>query len=106
MTLAYLRNIIIFLILLVSASLYFASVVPAGLFVEVKAEVLSRTARSGPTGNVGVLICKLDSGNRVSVDLPPHGKAQIGDRVLLRSYERYIFGDKYQFAGKLITDSS
>ncbi len=104
MSLAHFRNVILILLVLISASLYFASVIPVSETIEVKAEVVSRTARSGPTGHTGVLICELTSGSRVRVDLPSHAVAKIGDRVVLRTYERYIFGNKYSFAGKLIAD--
>ena len=83
MTLAQVRNFIMALLVLIALGGYFASVIPASPTVEVKAEVVSRTARSGPTGNVGILICELNSGNRVSVELPSHAAAQIGDRVRL-----------------------
>ncbi len=97
-----LKSIVLGLILLFAAGVYSASFVPASATSEIEAEVITRTARSSPTGNIGILLCKLDSGSTVTVELPPHGKARKGDRIMLRSYDRYIFGAKYQFGGKLI----
>jgi len=80
---------------------YLASVIPAGPPTEVTAEVISRTARSGPTGNIGVIICKLESGGTVRVDIPPIASVRVGDTVFLSSHERYFLNAKYHFLGRL-----
>ena len=102
MKLLNLKNLVVLVFLLAASSIYFASVVPASPTVEITAEVVSRTSKSGPTGNTGILICKLESGNTVMVETPPFAKARTGDQVMLRSYERYLFGDKYHFGGKIL----
>jgi len=99
---ANLRNLFAALVLLAGVGVYFASVVPTSHTIEITAEVVSRTSRSGPTGNTGILICKLDTGNTVMVNAPAISKARTGDKVMLRTYERYLFGNKYQFGGKII----
>jgi len=103
---ASIKNLLAIIILLAGTGVYFASVVPASATVEITAEVVSRTSRSGPTGNTGILICKLDSGNTVMVNAPAISKARTGDTVMLRTYERYLFGSKYQFGGKVLNKSN
>ena len=97
-----LKSLVVLFFLLAAGGIYFASVFPASPTVEVTAEVISRTARSSPTGNIGILICELESGNTVMVETPPLTKVRTGDQVMLRSYERYLFSDMYQFGGRLI----
>lgn len=80
------------------------TMIPASPSVQVQAEVVSRTSRSGATGNTGVLICVLDDGRRLSVDIPPIASVQTGDNVILNSYDRYFIGPKFSFAGKLIRE--
>ena len=106
MKLLNLKSLIVLVFLIVASSIYFASVVPASPTIEITAEVVSRTSKSGPTGNTGILICKLKNGNTVMVETPPFAKARTGDQVMLRSYKRYLFGDKYHFGGKLIDPSA
>ncbi|MEE9335256.1 MAG: hypothetical protein V3U65_14300 [Granulosicoccaceae bacterium] len=74
--------------------------------VEITAEVVSRTSKSGPTGNSGIHIFKLENGNTVMVETPPYAKNCSGDQVLLRSADRYLFGAKYHFGGKLLDSSN
>jgi hypothetical protein len=78
--------------------------VPAGPTIQVKVEVISRTSKSSPTGSSGVLICKLGDGRTVAVGIPPIASVRTGDTVFLNSYDRYVFGPKYSFAGKLKVD--
>jgi len=99
------KNLLILLLLFSAGGLYIASAVPAGPHKELEAQVISRTTRSGPTGNIGILIVQLDTGSKVTVELPTHASASSGDRIQLRSYERLLFADVYQFAGKLIAQS-
>lgn len=81
---------------------YLVTVIPEGPSTQVKAEVVSRTARQGPTGNIGVLITELSSGKKVLVEVPPVAKIRTGDIVVLNTHARYFIGPKYNFAGKLI----
>ena len=76
--------------------------IPAGPTYRVEAEVTGRTSRSGPTGNTGILICLLENGSRVSVEIPPIASVQTGDTVFLDANDRYFISPKYRFAGKLI----
>jgi len=92
-----------FLVLLASGS-YLVTVVPSGPSTQVKAEVVSRTSKSGPTGNTGVLICMLENGAKLSVDIPPVATIQTGDVVYLNTHERYFIGPKYSFAGKSLSN--
>jgi len=96
------RNILLALIPVLLVGGYLITIIPAGPSYQVTAEVSSRTSRSGPTGNVGILVCELENGHRVTVELPPIATVQNGDRVVLDSYDRYLLNPKYSFAGKLI----
>lgn len=78
------------------------TMIPAGPSTQVNAEVVSRASRSGPTGNTGILITVLDSGDRISVEVPPIASIRTGDMVVLNTHSRYVIGPKYSFAGKLI----
>jgi len=97
------RNGAFALLFLLLAGFYLVTIVPAGPTIQIKAEVISRTSKSGPTGNIGVLICKLENNRNVSVDVPPIATIRTGDTVFLNSYERYFIAPQYSFAGKLIT---
>jgi len=96
------RNTLLALTTVLLVGGYLITVIPAGPNYQVTAEVTSRTSRSGPTGNIGILICELENGNRITVDLPPVATVQTGDRVVLSSYDRYLLKPKYSFSGKLI----
>lgn len=85
------------------AGAYLVTMVPSGPSIQVQAEVSSRTSKSGPMGNTGVLICKLENGQSITVDIPPIATVRTGDTVFLNSHERYFIGPKYSFAGKLKT---
>jgi len=92
------------LFIFIASGSYLVTMIPSGPTIQVKAEVVSRTSKSGPTGNTGVLICMLENGVKLSVDIPPIATVQTGDIVYLNTHERYFIGPKYSFAGKLLTD--
>lgn len=98
------RNTLIALVFVLLAGGYLVTQIPAGPTLQVHAEVVSRTSRSGATGNTGVLICALDNGRKVTVEIPPIATVQTGDRVVLNSYERYLLKPRFSFAGKLLSD--
>ena len=76
--------------------------IPTGPSTHINAEVVSRTSRSGPTGNTGLLITIVENGDRISVEVPPTAAIRTGDKVVLSTHDRYLIGPKYSFAGKLI----
>ena len=89
--------------ILTASSAYLVTVIPAGPSTRVIAEVVSRTSKSGPMGNTGVLICALEDGRQVTVDVPPIATIQTGDQVFLNTHDRYIVGPNYTFAGKRLS---
>ena len=91
------------LVFILASGAYLITQIPGTETSQIKAEVVSRTSRSGATGNVGVLICKLKDGQSVSVVVPPVATVQTGDTVVLNTYERYLIGPDYSFAGKLVS---
>ncbi len=97
------RVAILALAFVLMSAAYLITLIPAGPTIQVKAEVVSRASRSGPTGNTGILLCALDSGRQVSVESPSIATVQTGDKVLLDAYNRYFIQPKYTFAGKLIS---
>lgn len=97
------RNSFLALVFVLMSGGYLLTMIPAGATYQVEAQVQSRASRSGPTGNIGVLICTLDNGQRVSIEVPPIATVQTGDRVVLNSHARYFLRPKYSFAGKLIS---
>ena len=89
------------LVVVVCSGTYLAAMVPAGPTSQIKVEVVSRASKSGPTGTSGVLICSLENGRKVAVSVPQVAKVRTGDTVFLNTHERYLFGPKFSFAGKL-----
>lgn len=98
-----LRNAILVFSFVLLSSGYLITMIPAGATYQVEAKVESRTSRSGATGNIGVLICVLANGHRVTISVPPVATVQTGDTVVLNSHDRYILSPRYSFAGKLIS---
>jgi len=97
------RTVLLVLIFFLLSGGYLITMIPAGPSYQVHADVVSRTSRSGATGNTGILICVLENGSRVTVEIPPIATVQTGDKVVLDSYNRYFISPKYNFAGKLIS---
>ena len=93
---------ILTLFFFLASGAYLITKIPASETTRIEAEVVSRTSRSGATGNVGVLMCKLTDGQSVSFVVPPVATVQTGDTVVLNTYDRYLIGPTYSFAGKLL----
>jgi len=63
----------------------------------IEAVVTSKGTRSnyGPSGDR--LRLRIDTGKLVTVSIGPQAGIRVGDRVVLNTYDRYMFGPKYQF---------
>lgn len=79
------------------------SVIPKTEPMEVQATVVSKGTLPSPEVAGDKLSLKTDSGRLVTIGISPQYGVRVGDRVLLNTYETYLFARKYHFI-KLIRE--